>query len=426
MPIVSNQTCQTAMFDLAITSNHICAGLASGGKDSCFGDSGGPLIVANTGGGWKLAGITSFGIGCARANTYGIYTRVSSYLDWIRSFVRFTHITSLTPAAGRVGTVVAVQGSGLQEASTVHFGGAPAAFTVISDSELLATVPPTAKTGTVVVTTPLATVSSSSDFQVTNTLALKLVGPVLGSVDVAAPAYTCSQNPQCDVDVSNGAALALRANDTPDALFIGWQQACTGTVPTCALTLDVDKTVEARFAPPTSTVTVVLSGEGGRVTGLANALDCGVECSAVTGTRTAISLTAQPEAGYVLTSWGGACTGYGPTCTVALYGDQAVAADFARATATVTVSLIGAGSGSVREQWGALDCSPLCSAQFAPGMQVLVIAESTAGSVFAGWNGACSGGGDTCRVTITGDTTISARFTRGWQLWLPALPAHRK
>ena len=32
---------------------------------------------------WHIAGITSYGIGCARAENPGVYTRVSVYIDWI-------------------------------------------------------------------------------------------------------------------------------------------------------------------------------------------------------------------------------------------------------------------------------------------------------------------------------------------------------
>ncbi|KAI1286711.1 Plasma kallikrein [Halotydeus destructor] len=61
----------------------VCAGYDKGGKDTCQGDSGGPLFQKQNGRN-VLIGVTSFGRGCARANSPGAYTRVASYLDWIQ------------------------------------------------------------------------------------------------------------------------------------------------------------------------------------------------------------------------------------------------------------------------------------------------------------------------------------------------------
>lgn len=65
-------------------SAHICAGVVGGAVDTCNGDSGGPLVV-DVNGMRTLAGITSVGNGCARADYPGLYTRMTTVLPWIQS-----------------------------------------------------------------------------------------------------------------------------------------------------------------------------------------------------------------------------------------------------------------------------------------------------------------------------------------------------
>lgn len=65
----------------ATGADQICAG--SGAVESCVGDSGSPLIIEDSGRVDRVAGIVSFGSGCAVARPLTIYTRVSAYAGWI-------------------------------------------------------------------------------------------------------------------------------------------------------------------------------------------------------------------------------------------------------------------------------------------------------------------------------------------------------
>lgn len=89
VPLWRNDDCQRALryhfgpnYRLPPTS--ICAGTE--GRDACDGDGGGPLVCERNGR-WYQFGIVSFGIGCGRPNTPGIYTRVESYNSWIHQVV---------------------------------------------------------------------------------------------------------------------------------------------------------------------------------------------------------------------------------------------------------------------------------------------------------------------------------------------------
>jgi secreted trypsin-like serine protease len=86
VPLVSRRNCNDAnSYSGDITGRMICAGLNAGGKDTCQGDSGGPLTRRQNGNYKVLTGITSWGIGCAEPNFFGVYTRVSH--PSIRNFI---------------------------------------------------------------------------------------------------------------------------------------------------------------------------------------------------------------------------------------------------------------------------------------------------------------------------------------------------
>ncbi|XP_043270932.1 serine protease 33-like [Venturia canescens] len=74
-----------------VVPSMICAGSPRDNwrKDTCYGDSGGPLQIHHPTHPclYEIIGVTSFGTGCAFADSPGVYTRVSHYLDWIENIV---------------------------------------------------------------------------------------------------------------------------------------------------------------------------------------------------------------------------------------------------------------------------------------------------------------------------------------------------
>jgi secreted trypsin-like serine protease len=89
---------------VSIATFAICAGYrpktGEQGKDSCTGDSGGPL-TRFTGGKRVLVGIVSVGVGCAIAGQPAVYTRVSAYEKWIAAAKATAHIGKITTLAHR-------------------------------------------------------------------------------------------------------------------------------------------------------------------------------------------------------------------------------------------------------------------------------------------------------------------------------------
>ncbi|XP_011506497.1 PREDICTED: uncharacterized protein LOC105368979 [Ceratosolen solmsi marchali] len=89
VPIMENSVCQemfqTAGHSKLIIDSFMCAGYANGQKDSCEGDSGGPLTLQRSDGRWILVGTVSHGIKCAAPYLPGVYMRTTYFKPWLHS-----------------------------------------------------------------------------------------------------------------------------------------------------------------------------------------------------------------------------------------------------------------------------------------------------------------------------------------------------
>ncbi|XP_063271464.1 neurotrypsin [Prinia subflava] len=89
IPLLPKRVCEER-YKRRFTGRMLCAGNMQEQKrvDSCQGDSGGPLMCERPGESWVVYGVTSWGYGCGVKDSPGVYTKVSSFVPWIKSVTK--------------------------------------------------------------------------------------------------------------------------------------------------------------------------------------------------------------------------------------------------------------------------------------------------------------------------------------------------
>jgi secreted trypsin-like serine protease len=81
-----NRCNSTTFYNGRLHTSALCAGFSSGtARDTCFGDSGGPLMLPAGGGGWRQVGVTSYGATgtCALSTEPGVYVNIGRYTGFV-------------------------------------------------------------------------------------------------------------------------------------------------------------------------------------------------------------------------------------------------------------------------------------------------------------------------------------------------------
>jgi hypothetical protein len=245
-------------------------------------------------------------------------------------------------------------------------------------------------------------------FAANNELIVTRAGNGSGSVASAPAGIQCGGD--CTQGYPPGTAVTLSATPNADSVFVGWSgEGCTGTS-TCQVTMNGAAMVTATFTLRKHVLQVVRSGAGaGLVTSNVPGISCGTDCTESYDAHTVVTLTALSDGRSTFTGWsGGGCSGTG-TCAITMEAATTVTATFALRRFVLSVGLTGTGTGSVSSNPAGISCGATCTASFDIDTVVTLSASPGAGSIFAGWSGACSGAG-ACQVVMTNSNAVTARF----------------
>jgi len=258
------------------------------------------------------------------------------------------------------------------------------------------------------------------------------IAPAPAGGTVTGAGLTCGTGGSACVIAFGGATTAtLTATPATGYAFTSWGGACAGISTETTVLVDAARTCSATFTatggggtPPTGppyTLTIT-SPAGGTIAGAG--INCGAggtACSVTMPAAMTLGVSATASIGYVFTSWTGDCTGTSPSQWIALNGPR---------TCSATFTPIGGGGGGGlptgppytltitpptggRIQGAGINCGAggtACSVTMPASMTLGMSATASAGFVFGGWTGDCSGTNPSLWVALSGPRTCGATF----------------
>ena len=231
---------------------------------------------------------------------------------------------------------------------------------------------------------------------------VSVTAPAAGAGTITSSPAGISCPTTCTASFAPNTQLTLTATPGNNYTFGGWGGSCSGTG-TCSLTVNGSVSITAAFNPDL-TVTAPATGTG-TITSSPAGINCPTTCTASFPQNTQVTLTATAGSNYSFAGWSGSCSGSG-ACSLIATTPASVSASF---NPDLTVSLLGAGTGTVTSSPAGINCPTTCSASFPQSTQITLSETSGTNNGFGGWGGACTGN-TTCSVTLNAPSSVTATF----------------